>query len=81
LPADLTAAWAELAEEYRPVLDVLLHLPVMVIDDLDEARARAVDQLAGRSPHSGSALPLTYREAERLGLPPGPTRRCDCECA
>jgi predicted nucleic acid-binding protein len=43
----VAAAWAELAEEHRPVLDVLLHLPVTVIDNLDEARARAIGQLAG----------------------------------
>lgn len=43
----VAAAWTELADEHRPVLDVLLHLPVTVIDNLDEARARAVGQLAG----------------------------------
>ncbi|MGH3799865.1 MAG: hypothetical protein ACRDTD_07000 [Pseudonocardiaceae bacterium] len=43
----LAAAWSELAEEHRPVLDVLLQLPVTVIDNLDESRARAVGQLGG----------------------------------
>ncbi|MGH3777739.1 MAG: PIN domain-containing protein [Pseudonocardiaceae bacterium] len=43
----VAAAWAELAEEHHPVLDVLLYLPVTVIDNLDEARARAVGQLRG----------------------------------
>lgn len=41
------AAWAELTDEHRPVLDVLLQLPVTVIDTLDETRARAVGQLGG----------------------------------
>ncbi len=43
----VAAAWAELADEYRPVLDVLLQLPVTVIDALDESRARAVGELGG----------------------------------
>lgn len=43
----VAAAWAGLAEEHHPVLDVLLHLPVTVIDNLDESRARAVGQLGG----------------------------------
>lgn len=43
----VAAAWTELAGEHRPVLDVLLQLPVTVIDTLDEARARAVGQLGG----------------------------------
>jgi predicted nucleic acid-binding protein len=43
----VAAAWAELADEHRPVLDVLLRLPITVIDALDESRARAVGQLGG----------------------------------
>jgi hypothetical protein len=43
----VAAAWAELAEKHHPVLDVLLQLPVMVIDNLNESRARAVGQLGG----------------------------------
>ncbi|MGH3935552.1 MAG: hypothetical protein ACRDS1_11350 [Pseudonocardiaceae bacterium] len=43
----VAAAWAELTDEHRPVLDVLLQLPVTVIDTLDETRARAVGQLGG----------------------------------
>lgn len=43
----LAAAWTELADEHRPVLDVLLHLPVTVIDNLDQARARTVGRLGG----------------------------------
>ena len=41
----VAAAWAELADDYRPVLEVQLRLPVAVIDNLDKARARAVGQL------------------------------------
>lgn len=43
----VAAAWTELAGEYHPVLDVLLQLPVTVIDALDERRARTVGQLGG----------------------------------
>jgi hypothetical protein len=43
----VATAWAELADEHRPVLEVLLRLPVTVIDNLDEARARTVGQLGG----------------------------------
>jgi len=43
----VAAAWAELADEHRPVLDVLLRLPITVIDALNESRARAVGQLGG----------------------------------
>jgi hypothetical protein len=43
----VAAAWAELADEYHPVLDVLLQLPVTVIDALDERQARAVGWLGG----------------------------------
>jgi predicted nucleic acid-binding protein len=41
----VAAAWA--AAEHRLVLDVLLQLPVTVIDALDETRARAVGELGG----------------------------------
>lgn len=43
----VAAAWTELTDKYHPVLDVLLQLPVTVIDALDERRARAVGQLGG----------------------------------
>lgn len=43
----VAAAWTELADEHHPVLDVLLQLPVTIIDALDERRARAVGQLGG----------------------------------
>ncbi len=43
----VAAAWAELAEEHHPVLEVLLHLPVAVLDNLDGARARTVGRLGG----------------------------------
>ncbi|MGQ0774789.1 MAG: hypothetical protein ACT4NY_10290 [Pseudonocardiales bacterium] len=43
----VAAALAELADEHRPVLDVLLNLPVTVIDALDEARARIGGRIGG----------------------------------
>jgi len=44
----VAAALTELADDHRPVLDVLLNLPITVIDTLDEARARVVGRLGGR---------------------------------
>lgn len=43
----VAAAWTELAVEHHPVLEVLLQLPVTVIDALGETRARAIGQLGG----------------------------------
>lgn len=40
-------AWAELADEDHAVLDVLLRLPVTVVDDLTAARARSVGAWGG----------------------------------
>ena len=40
-------AWADLAGKDQPVLNVLLQLPVTVVDDLDGRRARAVGGLGG----------------------------------
>lgn len=44
----VAAAWVELGEQYHPVLDVLLELPVTVVDPLDQRRARTVGRLGGR---------------------------------
>ncbi|MGH3928958.1 MAG: PIN domain-containing protein [Pseudonocardiaceae bacterium] len=44
----VAAALTELADDHRRVLDVLLNLPITVIDTLDEARARIVGRLGGR---------------------------------
>lgn len=43
----VAAAWAEVDEDRHTVLEVLLHLPVTVVDDLDQARARAIGRLGG----------------------------------
>jgi hypothetical protein len=43
----VAAAWADLADKHRPVLEVLLSLHVTVIDALDGDRARAVGLLGG----------------------------------
>ncbi len=43
----VAAAWAEIDEERPAVLEVLLHLPVTVVDNLDESRAKTVGQLGG----------------------------------
>jgi hypothetical protein len=43
----LAAAWARLSDKDHPVLEVLLNLPVSVVDDLDATRARLVGELGG----------------------------------
>lgn len=43
----IAAAWAQLPDKDRAVLEVLLQLPVTVVDNLDVARARAVGELGG----------------------------------
>jgi hypothetical protein len=41
------AAWAELDDKHHPVLEVLLQLPIAVVDAFDVERARAVGLLGG----------------------------------
>jgi predicted nucleic acid-binding protein len=43
----IAAAWAQLPDKDHPVLEVLLDLPVTVVDNLDVTRARAVGALRG----------------------------------
>lgn len=43
----VAAAWTQVEEKDHPVLEVLLQLPVTVVDDLTAARARAVGVLGG----------------------------------
>lgn len=43
----IAAAWAQLPDKDHPVLEVLLDLPVTVVDDLDATRARAVGAFRG----------------------------------
>jgi predicted nucleic acid-binding protein len=43
----VAAAWTELTDEQQSVLDVVLNLPVTVVDDLDQVCARTVGQLGG----------------------------------
>jgi hypothetical protein len=43
----IAAAWAQLPDKDHPVLEVLLELPVTVVDDLDATRARNVGALGG----------------------------------
>ena len=42
-------ACCDLPDQAQQVLDVLLHLPVTVVDDLDGRRARAVGGLGGQA--------------------------------
>lgn len=43
----VAAAWLQLEDKHYPVLEVLLRLPVTVVDVLDSGRARVVGQLGG----------------------------------
>lgn len=43
----IATAWADLEDKHHPVLEVLLRLPVTVVDVLDGERARAVGKLGG----------------------------------
>jgi hypothetical protein len=43
----IAAAWAQLPDKDHRVLEVLLDLPVTVVDDLDVTRARAVGAFRG----------------------------------
>jgi hypothetical protein len=43
----VAAAWTKLDGEHYARYEVLLHLPVTVVDNLDESRARTIGQLGG----------------------------------
>ncbi|MGH3937927.1 MAG: hypothetical protein ACRDTG_04715 [Pseudonocardiaceae bacterium] len=77
----VAAALTELADDHRPVLDVLLNLPVTVIDPLDETRARTVGRLGGCQADSHAvacaqergwplltAQPIQYTPYEQTGV-------------
>ena len=57
LPSTAVAsAWSALQEKDHPVLEVLLHLPVAVSDDLTATRARAVGAIGGDQMHAHALL-------------------------
>lgn len=73
IPSSATAsAWAQLADKDHPVPEVLLELPVTVVDNLDQARARDVGAL-GEDTLTAHALlcatergwPLVTADADR----------------
>jgi predicted nucleic acid-binding protein len=76
----IAAAWAQLPDKDHPVLEVLLDLPVTVVDNLDATRARAVGAFRG-DPLDAHALlcahdrgyPLITADASRYAgiRPPG----------
>ena len=75
LPTLLAAAWAQLPDKDHPVLEVLLDLPVTVVDDLDATRARAVGAFRGDQLDAHALLcahdrgyPLITADASRNGL-------------
>jgi hypothetical protein len=68
------AAWIRLDEQRHALLEVLLHLPVTVVDDLDESHARPVGQLGGpRTTHTPSPAPKNA--AGPTHRRPGPVHR------
>ncbi len=67
----VAAAWAELAEEHHPVLEVLLQLPVTVVDNLDESRARAVGQFGGHQADAHAVVCAQERGWSLLTADPG----------
>lgn len=76
----IAAAWAQLPDKDHPVLEVLLNLPVTVVDNLDATRARAVGAFGGDQPDAHALLcadergfPLVTADAVRYtGIrPPG----------
>jgi predicted nucleic acid-binding protein len=57
LPSTAVAtAWSKLREKDHPVLEVLLHLPVSVTDDLTATRARAIGALGGEQVNAHALL-------------------------
>jgi hypothetical protein len=52
----IAAAWALLSDKDHAVLEVLLDLPVTVVDNLDATRARAVGGLGGNQPEAHALL-------------------------
>lgn len=65
----LTRAWAALVPVDHPALDVLLDLPVTVVDVLDRHAAREVGSLLGRSPARHTHLAQVIWCARRRGWP------------
>lgn len=68
----IAAAWARLRDKNHPVLEVLLNLPVTVVDNLDATRARAVGAIGGDLPDAHAVLcardrgyPLVTADAAR----------------
>lgn len=76
----VAVAWAELDAEQHPVLEVLLRLPVTVVDTLDAERARTIGILGGDQPDTHAAAcvrergwPLITADATRYTRYPGLT--------
>lgn len=74
----IAAAWAELDAEQHPILEVLLRLPVSVVDPLDAERARTIGILGGDQPDAHAAAcarerswPLVTADASHYTAHPG----------
>lgn len=58
----VAAAWAHLPDKEHPVLEVLLQLPVTVVDSLDQSRARDVGALGGDTLDAHAVLCAAQRD-------------------
>lgn len=70
----LTRAWADLDPADHPALDVLLDLPITIIDDLDGPAAREVGALLAGGAAAEAELGQVVRCARRRGWPVVTTR-------
>ncbi len=71
----IAAAWAALPDKDHPVLEVLLQLPVTVVDDLDQARAREVGALGGDTLDAHALLCAAQRGWPLVTADPRPLPR------
>jgi hypothetical protein len=84
--AALGRAWGMLEPEHHPALQVLLNLPITVIDELDPATAQESGLLLAESGHDDIVAGQVAASARRRGWPavtgePGSLRKVDTTVA
>jgi hypothetical protein len=84
--AALGRAWGMLEPEHHPALQVLLNLPITVIDELDPATAQESGLLLAESGHDDIVAGQVAASARRRGWPavtgePGNLRKVDTTVA
>ena len=83
IPAtSLAEAWAEANPEDHDAIEVLLGLPVTVVDPLEDAQTRPVGELLAGAPTAGVRAGQVTHVAHRRGWPvitaaPGQVRQID----